>query len=156
MRSCRWALPFGDVPMHPTCADCSIGQRVNSCQLRTNQDTYYCAAFTYFCRMTSKPSILAFSGRTAHGPFETPFGSHLFIILSSDANFSHDAPRHSAVDLHLSSLPRRARRGQHFLDTHVLHRFSKVIAEDSIANHSRSSLERDWPRAAVLPGLRNV
>jgi hypothetical protein len=28
-------LPFGDVPMHPTCADCSISDRVSSCQLRT-------------------------------------------------------------------------------------------------------------------------
>ncbi len=26
----------------------------------------------------------------------------------------------------------------------------------SSAAYSRSSLERDWPRAAVLPGLRNV
>ena len=35
MRSCRWALPFGGVPVHPTCAVCSIGQRLRSCQLRT-------------------------------------------------------------------------------------------------------------------------
>src|SRR6266404_5457031 len=48
MRSCRSALPFGDVPMHPTCADCSIGQPVSSCQLRTSQATRCCAAFTYF------------------------------------------------------------------------------------------------------------
>jgi hypothetical protein len=77
MRSCRWALPFGDVPMHPTCADGSIGQRGSSCQLRTNQATCCCAAFTYFCRITGEPSVLAFGGRTAHRPFETPFGSHL-------------------------------------------------------------------------------
>src|ERR1035438_3273088 len=35
--------------------------------------------------------------------------------------------------LHVSSLPRRARRGQHFLNTHVSHLFSEVVAEDRVA-----------------------
>jgi len=35
MRSCRWALPFGDVPMHPTCAARSISHRESSCQFGT-------------------------------------------------------------------------------------------------------------------------
>jgi len=35
MSSCRWALPFGDVPMHPTCAERSIGHHLRICQLRT-------------------------------------------------------------------------------------------------------------------------
>lgn len=34
---------------------------------------------------------------------------------------------------HVGSLPGRARRGQHFVDAHVSHLFSEVIAEDSIA-----------------------
>ncbi len=42
-----------------------------------NQATRCCAVFTYFCRLTGKRFILAFSGRTAHRPFETPFGSHI-------------------------------------------------------------------------------
>ena len=35
--------------------------------------------------------------------------------------------------LHVRSLPRGARRGQHFMDAHVSHLFSKVLAKDSIA-----------------------
>src|SRR4030081_959309 len=61
MRSCRWALPFGDVPMHPTCADCSIGQRVNSCQLRTIPRYTLLGRAYAFCRITGKPSIIRFA-----------------------------------------------------------------------------------------------
>jgi hypothetical protein len=35
--------------------------------------------------------------------------------------------------LHIRSLPRRSRRGQHFLDAQVSHLFSEVQAEDCIA-----------------------
>jgi hypothetical protein len=35
--------------------------------------------------------------------------------------------------LHIRSLPRRSRRGQHFLDAQVTHLFSEVQAEDGIA-----------------------
>ena len=35
--------------------------------------------------------------------------------------------------LHIGSLPRGSRRGQHFVDAHVSHLFSELIAEDSIA-----------------------
>src|SRR5580704_16032290 len=30
----RWALPFGEAPLHPTCADCSICDSVSGCQSR--------------------------------------------------------------------------------------------------------------------------
>src|SRR6516164_8642566 len=42
-------------------------------------------------------------------------------------------PNGTNYPLHVGSLPRRSRRGQHFVDAHVSHLFSKVIAEDSIA-----------------------
>jgi len=35
--------------------------------------------------------------------------------------------------LDVGSLPRAARRGQHFADAHVLHLFSKFTAEDGVA-----------------------
>jgi hypothetical protein len=35
--------------------------------------------------------------------------------------------------LDVGSLPRRTRRGQHFVDAHVSHLFPEIIAEDRIA-----------------------
>ena len=43
------------------------------------------------------------------------------------------APNGTNHPLNVSSLPRRARRGQHFLDIHLSHLFSEVIAEDRVA-----------------------
>jgi len=42
-------------------------------------------------------------------------------------------PNGTNYPLHVGSLPRRSRRGQHFVDAHVSHLFSELIAEDSIA-----------------------
>ena len=42
-------------------------------------------------------------------------------------------PNRTNHPLHVCSLPRRARCGQHFVDAHVSHLFSEVIAEHSIA-----------------------
>src|SRR5664279_3360444 len=43
------------------------------------------------------------------------------------------APNGTNHPLYIRSLPRRARCGQHFVDAHVSHLFSEVLAEDSIA-----------------------
>jgi hypothetical protein len=43
--------------------------------------------------------------------------------------------------LHIRSLPRRSRRGQHFLDAQVSHLFSEVQAEDCIAVTKQVTLE---------------
>jgi len=43
------------------------------------------------------------------------------------------APNRTNHPLHVGSLPRGSGCGQHFLDAHVSHLFSEVIAEDSIA-----------------------
>src|ERR1700730_154588 len=43
------------------------------------------------------------------------------------------APNGTNHPLKVSSLPRRARHGQHFLNTHVSHLFSEVVAEDRVA-----------------------
>src|SRR5271157_1457002 len=43
------------------------------------------------------------------------------------------APNGTNHPLHVGSLPRGSRRGQHFVDAHVSHLFSELIAEDSIA-----------------------
>src|ERR1700737_4156156 len=43
------------------------------------------------------------------------------------------APNGTNHPLNESSLPRRARRGQHFLNAHVSHLFSEVVAEDRVA-----------------------
>src|SRR5208337_4096864 len=43
------------------------------------------------------------------------------------------SPNGTNPPLHVGSLPRGSRRGQHFVDAHVSHLFSEVIAEDSIA-----------------------
>jgi hypothetical protein len=43
------------------------------------------------------------------------------------------APNRTNHPLHVSSLSRRAWRGQHLLNTHVSHLFSEVLAEDRVA-----------------------
>src|SRR5271167_3135838 len=43
------------------------------------------------------------------------------------------APNGTNHPLHVDSLPWGSRRGQHFLEAHVSHLFSELIAEDSIA-----------------------
>src|SRR6516162_5994404 len=43
------------------------------------------------------------------------------------------APNGTNYPLHVGSLPRRSRRGQHFVDAHVSHLLSELIAEDNIA-----------------------
>ena len=43
------------------------------------------------------------------------------------------APNGTNHPLHIGSLPRRSRRAEHFLDTHISHLSSEVITEDRIA-----------------------
>src|SRR5664280_1312607 len=43
------------------------------------------------------------------------------------------APNGTNHPLHVGSLPRGSRRGQHFVDAYVSHLFSELVAEDSIA-----------------------
>src|SRR5271165_5919328 len=43
------------------------------------------------------------------------------------------APNGTNHPLHIGSLPRGSRCGQHFVDVHVSHLSSEVLAEDSIA-----------------------
>src|SRR5271167_2413316 len=53
--------------------------------------------------------------------------------------------------LHVRSLPRRARRGQHFMDAHVSHLFSELKAEDSIA--VAQQVTRELVKGKGLPQL---
>ena len=53
--------------------------------------------------------------------------------------------------LHVGSLPRRSRRGQHFVDAHVSHLSSELIAEDSIA--VAEQVARDLVKGECFPQL---
>jgi hypothetical protein len=53
--------------------------------------------------------------------------------MENDAMIGALAPNGTNHPLNVSSLPRRARRGQHFLNTHVSQLFSEVVAEDRVA-----------------------
>lgn len=50
-------MPFGDVPLHPTCADGSICHGVSSCQLRTTARATRCCRTWAFCRITGHPEV---------------------------------------------------------------------------------------------------
>jgi len=47
MRLRRWALPFCNVPVHPTCADYSIYCGIDGCQLRTAPHYTWLLCFAY-------------------------------------------------------------------------------------------------------------
>jgi hypothetical protein len=53
--------------------------------------------------------------------------------------------------LHIGSLPRRARCRQHFLDAHVSHLFSELLAEDGIA--VTKQVTRELGKGKGLPQL---
>ena len=53
--------------------------------------------------------------------------------------------------LHIGSLPRRARCRQHFLEAHVSHLFSEVLAEDRIA--VAQQVTRELVKGKGLPQL---
>src|ERR1019366_5912476 len=61
------------------------------------------------------------------------------------------APNGSNHPLHVRSLPRRSRRGQHFLDAQVSHLFSEVMAEDRIA--VTKQVTRELVKGKGLPQL---
>src|SRR5271167_5264023 len=61
------------------------------------------------------------------------------------------APNRTNHPLHVRSLPRRARCGQHFVDAHVSHLFSEVIAEDSVA--VAQQVTRELVKGKCLPQL---
>jgi hypothetical protein len=52
------ALPFGDVPLHPTCADCCVCDGVSGCQLRTMPRYTLLGRTCAFCRITGYPEII--------------------------------------------------------------------------------------------------
>src|SRR6516164_798151 len=60
-------------------------------------------------------------------------------------------PNGTNYPLHIGSLPRRSRRGQHFVDAHVSHLFSELIAEDSIA--VAHQVARDLVKGECFPQL---
>ena len=61
------------------------------------------------------------------------------------------APNGTNHPLYIGSLPRRARCGQHFVDAHVSHLFSEVIAEDRIA--VAQQVTRELVKGKGLPQL---
>ena len=61
------------------------------------------------------------------------------------------APNGTNDPLHVCSLPRRARCGQHFVDAHVSHVFSKVIAENRIS--APQQVARDLIKRKCIPQL---
>jgi len=61
------------------------------------------------------------------------------------------APNGTNHPLHVGSLPRGSRRGQHFVDVHVSHLFSELVAEDSIA--VAQQVTRDMVEGKGLPQL---
>jgi len=61
------------------------------------------------------------------------------------------APDGTNHPLHIRSLPRRTRGGQHFLDAHVSHLISEVIAEDRIAVPQQ--VARELVKGKCLPQL---
>src|SRR5215469_16773044 len=60
-------------------------------------------------------------------------------------------PNGTNHSLDVGSLPRGARRGQHFMDTHVSHLSSALIAEDSIA--VAEEIAREMFEGKCLPQL---
>ena len=61
------------------------------------------------------------------------------------------APNRTNHPLHIGPLPRRSRGGQHFVDAHVSHLFSEVLAEDGIA--VAQHVARDMVEGKGLPQL---
>ena len=61
------------------------------------------------------------------------------------------APNGTDHPLHIGSLPRGSRRGQHFLDAHVSHLSLKLIAEDSVA--VAEQVARELVEGKCLPQL---
>src|ERR1035441_9392022 len=61
------------------------------------------------------------------------------------------APNGTDHPLYVGSLPRGSRRGQHFLDAHVSHLSSKLIAEDSVA--VAQQVARELVEGKCLPQL---
>src|SRR5215469_16625161 len=60
-------------------------------------------------------------------------------------------PNGTNHSLDVGSLPRGARHGQHFMDTHVSHLSSELIAEDSIA--VAEEIAREMFEGKCLPQL---
>ncbi len=61
------------------------------------------------------------------------------------------APNGTNHPLYIRSLPRGSRRKQHFMDAHVSHLFSELIAEDSIA--VAQQVTRELVKGKGLPQL---
>src|ERR1035441_2777631 len=61
------------------------------------------------------------------------------------------APNGTDHPLYVGSLPRGSRRGQHFLDAHVSHLSSELIAEDSVA--VAEQVARELVEGKCLPQL---
>jgi hypothetical protein len=61
------------------------------------------------------------------------------------------APNGTNHPLHIGSLPRRSRRAEHFLDTHISHLSSEVITEDRIA--VAEQVPRELVKWKCLPQL---
>src|SRR5215472_15277874 len=78
-------------------------------------------------------------------------GSPLRAFMQHNHMIEALPPNGTNHSLDVGSLPRGARRGQHFMDTHVSHLSSELIAEDSIA--VAEEIAREMFEGKCLPQL---